>query len=116
MGQCPSANRAAVGHTLQLALAAEPRLAPGLQIAYLQTSEFIFVARFDFPRDVSPSLPHTCPGGPGCGNSCDPVPCRRAPGLGSMGVTPSLHSASSAVHCQCSEKGPPLSNMRKNAE
>lgn len=63
MGQCPSANGAAVGHTLQLALAAEPRLAPGLQIAYLQTSEFIFVARFDFPRDVSPSLPHTCPGG-----------------------------------------------------
>lgn len=42
MGQCPSANGAAVGHTLQLALAAEPRLAPGLQIASLQVVSSYF--------------------------------------------------------------------------
>lgn len=100
----------------QLTLAAKPCLAPGLEIAYLQTSEFISVAKFDFPSDSSPSLPRTCPSGQGCGNSCDSVPCRRVPGPGSMGVAPSLHSASFAVHCQCSEKGPPLPNLHKNAE
>lgn len=116
MGQRPSTNGAAVGHTLQLTLATKPRLAPGLEIAHLQTSEFIFVAKFDFPSDLSPSLPRTCPSGQGCGNSCDSVPCRRTLGPGSMGLPPSLHSASFAARCQCSEKAPPLSNLHRNAE
>ena len=37
-----------VGCTQQFTLAAKPCLAPGLEIAYLQTSEFISVAKFDF--------------------------------------------------------------------
>lgn len=36
------------------------------------------------------------------GNSCEFVPCRRAPGPGRSNC-PSLHLASSAVYCECSE-------------
>lgn len=50
-GQFPSADGAGVGRAQQFTLAAKPHLAPGLEIAYLQSSEFIFVVKFDFPSD-----------------------------------------------------------------
>ena len=57
MVQFPLVNMAGVGRARRFTLAAKPHLAPELEIAYLQTSEFIFVAKFDFPSDLSPSLP-----------------------------------------------------------
>lgn len=73
------------GRTQQFTLAAKPCLAPGLEIAYLQTSEFIYVAKFDF--QVTCLLPYFAPAPEtrADGNSCEFVPYSRAPGPGGRG-------------------------------
>lgn len=64
----------------------KPYLAPGLEIAYLQTSEFIFAAKFDFLSDLSPSLPCTYPRGQGCREQSCICDLQEGTGPGGMGA------------------------------